>query len=487
MAKKIISIGFELASDEVFHSKFHEKTSLLDWDVIVFRPDIDQFIENSRSSYTGYDYYNGRITLNDTQSFKAKESCEHWRREIKEAVDSGKVVIVHLNSPSLVWAATGTTSTSGTGRNQKVTRHVDELSSYASLPVRLEPTITQGSEMTLRPEYRTLLASYWARFGDISNYEVVFPKDTKGCCIATKHGSRPVGICINSKTSSGSILLLPDLDFEREEFYEETHGKYHFSDTANQFASAYIAEIVGLERKLRKNSEKTPAPDWANSDNYALSAEVRLREDLLLAEAALEKAQKDKEQAATLLADAGQIRDLLFETGKPLEAAILKALIVLGFDASNYEDESSEFDAVFESPEGRLLGEAEGRDNKPIAIGKLRQLSTNIHEDLGREDVFAPAKGILFGNAFRLTNPDERDDSFTDKCKTLAISMSIGLVTTLELFRVAQYLTSNEDNEFAKKCRETLITVSGEVVFPNTPDTANESLALTGVSEQAKG
>lgn len=470
MAKKIISIGFQVASDDVQFANFKDKTSLLDWDIILFRPNIDSFIEAS-SRYTGYDYFNGKITLDNTQSFRAKEACEHWRRELREAVDSGKTVLIHLGRPELVHAATGTTSTSGTGRNQKVTRHVAELSSYSSIPVSLEPTITQGSDMSLRQEYRAILASYWARFGAQSNYEVVFPKDTKGCCITTKHGSRPVSIQLSSKTSNGSILLLPDLDFEQDGFIEEVDDEFQYTKAAHEFAFSYIAEVVGLDKTLRETSEKTPAPDWANAESFALSAEVLLREELLQAEAELEKAQKAKERVSAQLVDAGQLRDLLYETGKPLEAAILKALRGIGFVASNYEDETSEFDAVFKSAEGRLLGEAEGKDNKSVAIGKLRQLSTNIHEDLEREDVDKPAKGILFGNAFRLKPPDERGECFTEKCKNSAVSMSIGLVATPELFHAARYLADNPDEAFAKTCRELLVQGSGVISFPEPPKT----------------
>jgi hypothetical protein len=471
MPKTIISIGFELASNEVHEGGFNEKISLLDWDVILFRPTITQFVQRSLP----YDYYNGKICLDDTQSFRAKEACEHWRRELYGAVDSGKTVIVHLNQPDIVYAATGTKETSGTGRNQKVTRHVAELSSYSSLPIQLEPTITQGSEMMLPPEHRALLSSYWERFGELSKYQVVFPKDTKGCCVVTKHGKKPVGLRRSSQASSGSLLLLPDLDFERDEFFEEIDDEYQFSKSAEKFASTYVSEIVGLEKKLRKSSEKTPEPSWALSAGYVLSGEVSLREKLLLAETRLEKAQKEKEQAVDALAHAGQLRDLLFEKGKPLEAAILKALSILGFKATQFVDENSEFDAVFESADGRLIGEAEGRDNKAIAIGKLRQLSTNIIEDLEREDVLAPAKGILFGNAFRLKNPEERDECFTEKCKTSAVSMTIGLVSTPDLFRIAQFLLSSEDEEFAKNCRTLLLQTSGIVSFPDTPVVSEEA------------
>ena len=95
----------------------------------------------------------------------------------------------------------------------------------------------------------------------------------------------------------------------------------------------------------------------------------------------------------------GRLRGLLFEKGKPLEEAIIEGLRKLGFTAEPFKDDGSEFDVVFESPEGRLIDEAEGKDNKAVNVDKLRQLQMNIHEDLLRDSVAEPAKPVLFGNA----------------------------------------------------------------------------------------
>ncbi len=92
----------------------------------------------------------------------------------------------------------------------------------------------------------------------------------------------------------------------------------------------------------------------------------------------------------------------MFEKGKLLENVIIEALRLLGFKAVPYKDSTSEFDVVFESDQGRLIGEAEGKDTKAVNIDKLRQLAMNVHEDLQREDVSSPAKPVLFGNGFRL-------------------------------------------------------------------------------------
>lgn len=471
MPKKILTVGFNLAGDDIEFAAFTEKKSLLDWDIILFRPDASYF--------TAYQYdnseYMGKIALNDRKSFEVREANAHWRREIAQAVDAGKLVVGFLPPPVEVFAATGTKSTSGTGRNQKVTRHVELVTSYDCLPAP-RWTATQGTAMTLAAGARDLLAPYWKLFGRSSCYNVVWESNAKGVCVQTEHGQKPVGLFHKGKVSAGALLLLPDMDFVAEEFFaeDEEEGEV-WSPAGQQFSASLIGEIVALSKAIASDGEKTPQPEWASADEFALAPEIELRQRLLQAETELEKAQRAKEELSRELEDAGQLRALLFEKGKPLEAAIITALIVLGFKAEPYADGKSEFDAVFESAEGRLLGEAEGKDNKAINIEKLRQLSTNLHEDLQREEVHHPAKGILFGNGYRLTKPGERETQFTDKCITSATSMSYGLVSTDRLYAVAQYLSGTADDEFARRCRVAMIEMSGIVRFPDVPVTSSKS------------
>ena len=113
-----------MATDTVEHVDFTSKVSLLDWDIVLFRPVLDDFV----SIHT--DYYQGKRCLSDSASFHLKECSERWRREIKQAVDHGKVVIVFLPDLSEVYIDTGERSYSGTGRNQKVTQHVALYNNY---------------------------------------------------------------------------------------------------------------------------------------------------------------------------------------------------------------------------------------------------------------------------------------------------------------------------------------------------------------------
>jgi hypothetical protein len=196
----------------------------------------------------------------------------------------------------------------------------------------------------------------------------------------------------------------------------------------------------------------------------------------LKTESTLEAIAARKEGLKTKIVQEGSLRRLLYEKGSPLEMAILQALTLLGFRAEPYRDSQSEFDVVFECEDGRLLGEAEGKDNHPVNVDKLRQLEMNVHEDFARDGVGEMAKRVLFGNAYRLQPLAERGEYFTQKCMMAAKRSGTALVRTPDLFHVAQYLSSETDQEFAKRCREALLRSEGEIVsFPEVPGMSPES------------
>lgn len=486
MSKKIVSIGMLLAADDVDHVEFTARASLLDWDIILFRPDIRDLTSPDYES----SHYQGKPCLGDRKSFALKEASAHWRREIKEAVEIGKTVIVHMCKPEDIFVQAGKKEFSGTGKNQTITNIIEPYSNYRALPTSAKWTASQGREIVFRPEYRELLSSYWDKFGHLSTYEVTFADAEKSACLLTRHGGKAVGLHLVSATGTGgSLLLLPDMDFDADHFFDPEIDQGDdddglFTDEARRFAASYLTEIVALDRALRQSAERSVEPEWARDQRYVFAEEERVQEELLLAEEALERAQKKKDDLKAELAEAGHLRGLLFETGQPLEVVILKALRALGFEAENFQDGANEFDAVFFSAEGRLLGEAEGKDNKAINITKLRQLTMNIEEDFGRDEVTLRAKGVLFGNAYRLTAPADRDAPFTEKCVTSATAQSIALVHTPDLFTVTRHVMESGDADFAKQCREVLVSSIGVVSFPPLPE-AVEDIEQNDLAEAA--
>lgn len=435
----------------------------------MFRPEISEFLHNY------YETYQGKPCFNDTASFEARECCEHWRREIKQAIETGKTVIVFLPSLYEAYVDTGSRSYSGTGRNQKTTRHVTLLTNYHTLPITLGPVAATGSSMKLAPKGADTLAAYWAEFGDRSSYKVMFDTPDVPACVYTRAGDKPVGAIYRSKSSAGSLLLLPDMDFCPPSFTKAKGNSEVWTSAATQFAGAFLSAVVALDKALRSSSDVTPEPSWAATPSYALAPEAALRVQLLEAERQVEEAQRRKEKLVEGVGAAAMPRALLYEKGKPLEAAIIAALTTLGFKAEPFKDSDSEFDVVFECAEGRLIGEAEGKDTKAVNIDKLRQLSMNTHEDLQREEVTAPAKPVLFGNGFRLQDPLERPDPFTEKCHSAAALSSTALVATADLFGPVQYLLAQSDPDYAAACRAVVLCTVGRVIFPTPPSAPAQS------------
>lgn len=455
--KKILTIGFQLCDAESEYCDFNSDLSLLDWDIILFKPDISEYV------YSRESLYQGKPCLSDDKSFQLKSQSEHWRREIKTAVESGKLVVIYLGELTEVSIATGEKQFSGTGRNRQTTRIVTDFNNYQCIPLDLKPHKAKGKEIKFAAKKPEIISSYWQEFSSISTYNVIIDSGTTPCLI-TKHGDKTVGTIARSKHSNGALVCLPDIDFYPESFFDEEE---EWTKEAQQFAARFVKSIVSLEKALRSTGEITPEPEWSKDRKFILKEESLASEKLLKIEAKLERVQAEKETVLDKLRGLSRLRNLLFEKGKPLEYAILYALQIIGFNVSQYDDEESEFDVIFVSKEGRLIGEAEGKDKKAINIDKLRQLALNIHEDLEREEVDVPAKAVLFGNAYRLSPINERNEPFTAKCISAAKVNSTALVFTPDFFEVAKYLKDNRDSRFATKCRKVMLTTVGRVEFPN--------------------
>lgn len=160
----------------------------------------------------------------------------------------------------------------------------------------------------------------------------------------------------------------------------------------------------------------------------------------------------------------------MYESGKPLENAVIKALKILGYSAENYDDGKLELDQVIISPEGdRFIGECEGKDNKDIDITKFRQLQDGLNADFEREEVSEKAYDLLIGNPQRMIDPNLRTLDFTEKCQSAAKREQMGLIKTVDLFKVCRTISENENmQDYAKSCRDAIKScLGGIIVFPN--------------------
>lgn len=461
--KRIFSVGLDLPGPEFEYISLDSDRTLLDADIIVFSPGL--------SSYTSHEGYNGKSLLSQHASFTAVEKMEHWRSEISAAVSAGKLVVVYLEKPYECYRHTGQKEHSGTGRSRVTTNIVTEISSYETLPMITRATPKSGTRVKL--EGRSgLLAAYWAEFGEVSPYEVAISGNFTQVLLRSVAGDRVVGAA--NLSERGALILIPPISWDEEKFVseDEDSGESFWTEEGLQFGKRLASALVAMANAARLDSQSTPAPDWTTSDAYRVQAESKIEAELEKLAVQAAKLQKKRGELEGALGEAGGLRRLLYEQGHPLEEAILEALRLFGFDAEPFEDAESEFDAVFSSPEGRCLGEAEGKDTKAINIAKFSQLERNLQEDFARDEVEKFAKGVLFGNAFRLSPPEDRKEFFTSKCISAAERSGIALVRTPDLFAPAVYLKAHpKATKYAEKCRKAIFEASGTVaVFPGPPE-----------------
>ncbi|MFP5238736.1 MAG: hypothetical protein ACLGQW_02800 [Acidobacteriota bacterium] len=470
MSKKtIFSVSLEWPIDEVRHVDINSNSSLLDSDVVIFVPDIQWFI-----NYYREDDFQGKPSLSDGGSFKLKEKIAHWRRELIDAFDAGKTIFVFCNSIQECCVDTGKREYSGTGRNQRTTRIVDLATNYDLIPFDLKVVRTNGSMMRLAKE-SSLISGFWHDFESFSEYNVIINYESGVPLVLTRSGDKSVGMLVNGR-NGGHFVFLPNFDFAQEGYTRESDDEdsLEWTDEAFRAGKKLLSHLIEIDKSLREDSAQTPPPSWAASEEYVTACEKEIQQQLLSVESEIEALNAKKEELSIRLGKEGALRGLLFEKGHVLEVAIIEALRVLGFTASNFKNKNSEFDVVFESEEGRFLGEAEGKDAKPINIDKLRQLEMNISEDFARDDISDPAKGVLFGNAYRLEEPSSRGVCFTEKCLTAAKRVGYALVKTSDLFFAAKHIAETNDQEYSRACRCAIIGAVGEVVvFPEVPRNMN--------------
>jgi hypothetical protein len=428
-------VGYDFPGGVVETAAFHSTWSLLDSDVIVFEPPQDIYSS---------DKHQGKYRLGESESFRFKETCQHWRGEMAECLAAGKTVIVFLAPYEDFFIDSGDRSYSGTGRNEKVTVHIASYDNYKCLPLALT-NVAPRSGKAIKPAPDTgPLREYWRKYGGTMTYNLYFDTPSVNPLLLTKTGQKTVA-GIHRTAGGGCMVLVPPVAWDLDSFVTvDDDGDDVWTEEATEFGHSLLQVLLGIDSAVRGENAESPPPDWALGDEYSLARERELRAEISELGGQMEILREQSIAKREEARKAARLRGLLFATGTELEVAVILALRAVGFAADNFDDGASEFDIVFESPEGRFLGEAEGKDNKAVNVDKLRQLEMNTQEDFQRDEVSEYATGVLFGNAYRLTDPKERvGEFFSEKCMKGAARSGTVLVRTPDLFAPARYMVEN--------------------------------------------
>ena len=452
MKNKIITIGCEIPGYSGPMYSYLSNQSILDADIVFFEPDIDCY------DFCSETYPKREGLYSKSASGKIRLANSHWHKELSIFLKAGKTVFVFFREYEnfLVYLENS--------------EHIVPCDNYRFFPIDL-PTVVprKGREILFLGD--PVFSSFWKEFGEHLIYESYFDSALVKPLFITKTGDRPVGA--KFQVGSGNLVLLPPLRYNQEKFteYDSESSETYWTEAAVQFGNRFVEIFNKIDKALRGGSDHTPSPDWVNNDEFHLAIEKNLKNEIKTRAEKIEELVMEKESLIERLAQESKIKDLLFEKGDDLEQAVIRALRILGYNAEKYNDGELELDQVIHSPEGdRFIGEDEGKDNAAINIDKLRQLVMNIHEDSQKEGVDCSAIGILFGNGYRLMQPLERSEQFTDKCIKAAKSCNCILIRTSDLFSVVKYIKRSNNSVFAKKCRNAIKNSVGKIVnFPDIP------------------
>jgi len=437
----------------------------MDADVLLISPDSLRPL-GDWVSFTSSDggCYNVKASNRYTQNIS------HLKKEIEDHLNAGKNVFIFLTAEEMQTLSNGVSSPRK-GQNSYSTY---TYSNYNFLPIDIGK-LTSASGKHVQFSGNHIFSEFYNKFKSNLEYELYVENPKEAQIVFTgKDKSKILGAIY--KVGSGHLVTLPGLTFNEKDFTETKEGangdkKEFWNKKGLAFGNSLVSCLLEIDKKLSSDSEKTPAPDWMENEYFLGNKEKILNDSISSNVEKIEKIKLKNENLQIELEEERKLKDLLFEQGKPLENAVIKALKILGYKAENYDDGELEMDQVIVSPENiRYIGENEGKDNKDINITKFRQLVDALNADFAREEVEEKAFGILFGNAERLKEPAKRKLDFTDKCKSGAEREKIALVKTIDLFTVAKYLNENDDEDFKKECRDAIHKGLGEIVkFPVIP------------------
>ena len=456
--KNIISVGYEIPGySDLLHS-FNSNISLSDGDIIIFCPDF-KYVYHSTENFEGKPLYS------DDSSFKVKENSNHWKRELIYALNAGKTVFVFLVAKEDI-AVFSHKDYSGTGRSRVTTNYLSSYDNYQWMFLN-DFRINSVKGTKIQKPSNPLFISYYNAFNKELSYEAVIQIEGVKPIFKTPSGERMLGCHVKYK--NGNLILLPYLSYDYANFVEvDKKDKEIWSKKPIAWGDKLVSILVEIDKNINLTTPGTPPPKWVSEKTFLLDKEIKITKDINSIEEKISKLNKKIDELRVNLQEEKIIKGLLFETGKPLEIAVTKALQILGYKAKGYNDGNLELDQVIIAPDGRrYIGECEGKDNSSIDITKFRQLADAINEDFEKEEISEEATGILFGNAYRLLPLSERKDFFTKKCIDAARRRNYGLIKTPDLFLVAKYLLKSNDLEYKKKCQESITKGLGDIItFP---------------------
>lgn len=427
---------YEDAEDKIDTLNFSDKTSLLDYDIVIIGIN-----HNIYYNYTSYENFAGHYLIGESQSAKFKEDLDRRKSEIRSLLDTGRNVYFIIGDDLKCYYHTYRKSVSGTGRNAQTTNYVDEINVGKYLvDESLEITYAKGKNICVLPD--TKLTNFGNKLKNLIYYNAYFKhKDCKPTITTSNQNNYVSGII---KCSNGYKVLLPE--FVNYELYNEKQEKQRLNDI-----DFVIQSIKDLDDEL---SSKNEIPVWVN--DYCLKNEESDLKEKTNIDDKIKKLQDKREKLELKIQENFKYKKLLYATGEELENSVKKIFEEFGFEMlklrpNNRSDINLKYKDKYFVCEVKGLSKSAAERN----ANQLQKWETEFFEDFEIHP-----KQILIVNGFRnVPLKDRNEDVFPTQMLEYATKKEQCLITTIQLLCI--YLHWLDDHSILDEILEKIYNTNG--------------------------
>lgn len=423
---RVLTLDCGLDAPGIDHETFSSSVSLFEYDVVIWDP-VNTFEEIVSRCY---DKYGGLPCLSDHESSLFNAHILRRNKDFLDFIELGRTLVVFSAPPQECYIATGEKKTSGTGRNQKVTRIVEKVDLLQVLPVSPRScSESTGSSMHIADSG---FADLWRPFKDRWYYRAVLD-EYPGAPIAKIPGTDKVIASIERYRTGGHFIQIPDLD-DAPELQEG-------DESASADAGGGDPAAVAIMSWLRSLTADAPTqPDWARDmqfpEDYPREAErQKLESELQSIVAQIEEVRSQAEKDAAW-------KQLITASGPALEQIVADAFVILGFE--DLGQVRGRRDLRIKLGDSYAVVEVKGV-GKSASEAHAAQLEKWVSEALIDHDTHH--KGILVVNAWKDIPLRDRDQAtFPDQMLRYSTTREHCLLSGFELLAAVRSVLAGRES-----------------------------------------
>lgn len=440
------------------HFEFTSLVSLYDYDLVIWDP------EGTSGRYEGAyrPEYRGRPSPTEAESVALAEALERRKREFAEFIALGRTLILIASPEQLIWLDTGRQQTSGTGRNQKVTRLVSDINLLDAFPFPYKATAGRGVE--LEP-VAVEVDDLWRETKGEWMYRCALEEYPGTATLKIAGADKVVGSLLVTE-SGGVVAVLPEpAGSTDDDLPEDNQSSWAWRYPADDDDSSTFSEAAQSMQRWATRLSVTDGeqlPAWAT--DFRFDTELQRAIDLTKLEKSLARLTGRIEQLKAKQAEDEKWKRLVYSQGATLETQAKAAFELLGFTV--LEASRGRSDLRLEYQNQRVVVEVKGV-GKSAAEKNAAQLEKWVAEELTDGVV---AKGILLVNGWRSTQLNQRPPAFPSQMLPYAIARGHCLLTGMQLLGMCRAVLSGAGSgeELAQRLVHTVGTFEG---FENPDET----------------